>query len=106
MKDKNKRISVDVIPKRLFANSEDWTGIYVSRSAVLPLLREKTVGTQAGVIEKTERLNSNSWLIRLNRSISNRYEINSSKILSSWRRLAKRILVWALCCVSCAKLRL
>ena len=89
MKDKNKRISVDVIPKRLFANSEDWTGIYVSRSAVLPLLREKTVGTQAGVIEKTERLNSNSWLIRLNRSISNRYEINSSTILSSWRRLAK-----------------
>ncbi|KAA8830450.1 hypothetical protein EMO89_05555 [Bifidobacterium tissieri] len=83
-----KNISIDVLPRKILNESNDWTGIYVSRSMVLPLFRESEDGYLPGLAETTEKLGNDTWKVSLNAEMMNSANVDAGTILHSWMQLA------------------
>lgn len=85
----NKHISIDVIPKKLFSDSEDWAGICVSRSATLPLVREHGTSYLPGVISKLEKIDDLTCRLQFDMYAAKHFGIDAEVLLQAWEKIAK-----------------
>ena len=84
----DKNISTDVIPRTLFEKSEDWSGIYISRSATIPLIREYNTSFSNGLISGIERIDDTTWALSLDDRALHYFDINAKTLLQAWRNIA------------------